>query len=125
HQKSFKSQAPRRRRRGPNWDLEVGISMVFGSRCLGLGVSPSRPSGFMRWFPVGTDRVIPILDILNGQKFRRNLWEPDDNHPPPLREWGLERVHPRVAGGAGSAGFSPLRRLDGQNTVALGADRGR
>src|SRR5947207_14404669 len=33
-QKNFKSQAPRRRRRGQNWDLELRNSLVFGTWCL-------------------------------------------------------------------------------------------
>src|SRR6266496_1586395 len=34
HQKISKPQTPVRRRRGRNWVLEIGISLVFGSWCL-------------------------------------------------------------------------------------------
>ena len=51
HQKSFKSQAPRRRRRGHNCDLELGISLGFGVWCLdfgGIGPFGELPS-FIAW----------------------------------------------------------------------------
>src|SRR6266699_2054517 len=60
-QKNSKSQAPRRRRRRKNWDLELGISLVFGAWCL-VFVSPRYPK--TRRGPNTNETAYPLVVVL-------------------------------------------------------------